>query len=192
MHPPDHSARSGPAPAEHLQRIRRISVVMVSVCRMLIGGLPLVFVAFWALADAGQLATQAHLPAAALQLPLPALQRAAAAAVMAMPLVCLLLGVRQAQLCFARFAAGQVFTPEATLRLQRLAGWMAAAALMALLAAMAASVLLTWHQPTGQRHLALGIGSDHLFTLFFAALVWLMAHVIGQGQALAQENAAFV
>ena len=72
------------------------------------------------------------------------------------------------------------------------AGWMAAAALMALLAAMAASVLLTWHQPTGQRHLALGIGSDHLFTLFFAALVWLMAHVIGQGQALAQENAAFV
>jgi hypothetical protein len=31
-----------------------------------------------------------------------------------------------------------------------------------------------------------------VFTLFFAATVWLMAAVIGQGQALAEENQRFV
>ncbi|EWS62519.1 hypothetical protein Y695_04255 [Hydrogenophaga sp. T4] len=53
-------------------------------------------------------------------------------------------------------------------------------------------MLLTLHNPPGLRHLALGIGSDHLFTFFFAGLVWLMAAVIGQGQALAEENERFV
>ena len=39
---------------------------------------------------------------------------------------------------------------------------------------------------------SVGIGSDHVFTLFFAGLVWLMAAVIAQGQTLAEENEGFV
>ena len=40
--------------------------------------------------------------------------------------------------------------------------------------------------------ISVGIGSDLVFTLFFAGLVWLMAAVIAQGQTLAEENEGFV
>lgn len=111
---------------------------------------------------------------------------------MGVPLALLLTGVNQARRCFVLFAQGRVFTAQATDLLRRFAGWVAGAALAALVAGAATSVLLTLHNPIGQRHLAIGIGSDHLFTLFFAGLVWLMAAVIGQGQALAEENQGFV
>ena len=54
------------------------------------------------------------------------------------------------------------------------------------------TALLTLNNPPGQRHLSVGIGSDLVFTLFFAGLVWLMAAVIAQGQTLAEENEGFV
>jgi hypothetical protein len=40
--------------------------------------------------------------------------------------------------------------------------------------------------------LVIALSSEHVFTLFFAALVWLMADIMGQGQALAEENERFV
>jgi hypothetical protein len=104
----------------------------------------------------------------------------------------LLTGVWQAKRCFAQFAQGQVFTQDATAHLRRFAGWVAAAALSAVVAGAVTSVLLTLGNPPGARQLAVGINTNHLFTLFFAALVWLMADVIGQGQALAEENERFV
>ena len=90
------------------------------------------------------------------------------------------------------FAQGQVFTLQATALLGRFAGWVAWAALASMLAGSATSVLLTLNNPPGQRHLSVGIGSDLVFTLFFAGLVWLMAAVIAQGQTLAEENEGFV
>ena len=48
------------------------------------------------------------------------------------------------------------------------------------------------NNPPGMRHLSVSFGSDQVFTLFFAGMVWLMAAVIGQGQKLAEENASFI
>jgi hypothetical protein len=76
--------------------------------------------------------------------------------------------------------------------LRRFAGWVAAAALAAIVTVPVISVLLTLHNAPGSRQLVLALSSDHVFTLFFAAVVWLMADIMSQGQALAEENESFV
>lgn len=180
------------SPSAQLGRLRRVSAGMVWVCRALLLLMPLALAGYWAWAGPDSLAARANLSPALLVAPLHAWQRAAAALAMAWPLGCLLVGVAQAHRCFALFAQGEVFTVRTTALLRRFSGWVAAAALTAILASAAVSVLLTMTNPPGMRHLAIGIGSDHVFTLFFAATVWLMAAVIGQGQALAEENQRFV
>ena len=176
----------------HLHRIQRISRVMVRICLALVALLPLALVIYWATATAPELAAQGNLQAGVIRAPLQVWQRIASAVVSAIPLACLLMGVWQAKQCFAQFAKGDVFTASAVGCLRRFAGWTATAALAAIVAGAAISILLTINNPPGTRQLALGISSNQVFTLFFAALVWLMADVIGQGQALADENKQFV
>ena len=178
--------------ANHLAHIRRISRWMVWACTGLICVLPMALVFYWATTSAPDLAQQGNLQSSAIQAPLQDWQRWAGGAVTAVPLAMLLVGVWQARRCFAQFARGQVFTTQATDHLRRFAGWVAAAALAAIVAGAATSVLLTLHNPPGMRHLAVGIGSSHVLTLFFAGLVWLMADIIGQGLTLAEENERFV
>lgn len=175
-----------------LQRVRRISRWMERACWLLLLGLPLALVGYWATASDAALAAHVQLAPPALQGPLATWQRVASGGVMAIPLGLLLTGVWQARRCFAMFARGQVFTRQATVLLGHFAGWVAWAALASMLASGVGSVLLTWHNPPGQRQLALGISSDHVFTLFFAGTVWLLAAVIAQGRSLAEENEGFV
>ena len=174
------------------QRVRRLSRLMVAACWALLVLLPLGLVGYWASASQAQLLAHTGVPPELVAAPLVAWQRLAGGAVTAVPLVLALCGVWQAKTCFADFARGQVFTARATRLLRRFAGWVAAAAGAALLAGTASSVILSLNNPPGARQLAIGIGSDHLFTLFFAGLVWLMAAVIGEGQALAEDNQGFV
>lgn len=181
-----------PAVPMSMQRLRRISRWMVFACTALLIVLPLALAAYWAVASESQLASHANLSAQAILAPIALWQRVAAGLVTAVPLALLLAGVWQARRCFEMFARGEVFTRQATTRLRRFAGWVAWAALAALLTGAATSVLLTLHNPPGMRQLAIGIGSNHIFTLFFAGLVWLMAAVIAQGQSLAEENEGFV
>ena len=181
-----------PSAVPSLQSVRRISRWMVVACWAILLLLPLALLVYWATASDAVLAGHASLPSGAVQGQLLPWQRLAAGAVMGVPLALLLIGVWQARRCFEMFAQGQVFTAQATHLLRRFAGWVAWAALAALLASSVTSVLLTLHHPPGMRHLAISIGSDHVFTLFFAGLVWLMAAVIGQGQAMAEENEGFV
>jgi hypothetical protein len=175
-----------------LQRVRRISRWMVAACWTLLIVLPVALVWYWAMASEAELAGHANLPPQAILGALAAWQRIAAGAAMGVPLALLLAGVWQARRCFEMFAQGQVFSLQSTALLGRFAGWVAWAALASMLARSATSVLLTLNNPPGLRHLSVGIGSDHVFTLFFAGLVWLMAAVIAQGQTLAEENEGFV
>lgn len=179
-------------PLNHLQRIQRVSRIMVRICLAMIVIMPFALVIYWATASAPELAAQGNLQASVIRAPLQVWQRVAAALVSGLPLACLLIGVWQAKRCFEQFVKGDVFTVYAVVCLRRFAGWVAAAALAAILAGMVISVLLTLNNPSGTRQLAVGISSNQVFTLFFAALVWLMADVIGQGQSLADENKQFV
>jgi hypothetical protein len=179
-------------PKDPLKHVRRTSHLMVAACWVLMILLPLSLAVYWAVAGDAMLARHANLQVSAVGALIAPWQRLAGAGVMALPLGLLLAGLWQAKGCFEQFAQGRVFTRQATERLRRFAGWVASAALAAIVASAATSVLLTMHNPPGMRQLAIGVGSNHLFTLFFAGLVWLMAAVIGQGQALAEENEGFV
>lgn len=179
-------------PLQTNNQIRQISRLMVLACWTLLLLLPAALVYFWLTTSDTGLAVQSGLPANAVVLPLPTWQRLAAGAVTALPLGLLLMGIWQAKRCFGHFLQGQVFTAHAIGLLRSFAGWVAAATVAAMLAGVLASVLLTLHNPPGMRHLALGISSSHLFALFFAGLVWLMAAIMGQGQSLADENRSFV
>jgi site-specific recombinase len=85
-----------------------------------------------------------------------------------------------------------VFVVEATNYLRRFAGRVAASVAVGMLCSTALSVVLTLGNPPGMRHVAIGVGSNEVFMLLFAGMVWLMAAVIGQGQSLAEENESFV
>ena len=160
-------------PADHLQQIRRLSRVMAWTSMTLTALLPCVLMVYWATTSAPELAAQGNLSANAIQLPLLPWQRLAGAAITSVPLILLLTGLWHARQCFDQFAKGQVFTVQATARLRRFAGWVAAAALAAIVAGAATSVILTLHNPPGARQLSVGISSNHLFTLFFAAVAAL-------------------
>lgn len=183
---------NGVSSDRNLRRVRRISAVMVWASRALMVAMPLALVGYWGWAGPQSLAAQGNVPPSLLMAPLATWQRVASALVMAVPLVLLLWGVMQAQRCFVLFARGEVFSSRTTALLRRFSGWVATAALAAILASAVISVVLTITNPPGLRQVAVGIGSNHVFTLFFAATVWLMAAVIGQGQALAEENRGFV
>jgi hypothetical protein len=175
-----------------MQRIRQLSRWMALACLVLIAVLPVDLVYYWASASPADLRSQGNLPMDAIQGPLAIWQRVAGAVVTGLPLAMLLVGVGQARQCFVQFARGQVFTVQAIAYLRKFAGWVAAAAVAAIIAGAVTSVLLTLNNPPGLRHLALGVSSNQVFTVFFAGLVWLMADVIGQGQLLAAENESFV
>jgi hypothetical protein len=183
---------AAPARTDHLQRIRRVSRLMAWACLALIVVLPLALVYYWMITSTPELAASGNLAPRSIAFPLQLWQRVAAAAITGVPLGLLLMGLYQARLCFVQFEQGDVFSALATARLRRFAGWVAAAALAAIVAAAVTSVVLSINNPPGTRQLAIGVGSNQIFTLFFAGLVWLMADIIGQGQALADENQRFV
>lgn len=173
-------------------RIQRLSQFLAISCLVLMIVLPIAVIIYWIWASPAELALRVNLPASAIQGPLLAWQRATAILITEVPLALLIIGLWQARKCFKLFAVGQVFTAEAVRCLRRFAGWVMVSVVVGLVASVALSVLLTLHNAPGTRHVALGIGSDQIFTLFFAGMVWLMAAVISQGQALAEENATFI
>jgi hypothetical protein len=190
--PGHRTAVNAPAPDTYPQRIRRMSRALAIACLLLIVTLPIAVMAWWYLADAAQLAVRANLPADAIRSPLLAWQRWAGALATETALALLLIGLWEARACFRLFAAGEVFTSRAARHLRNFAGWVLGSLVAGIVATAAVSAVLTMNNPPGMRHLAVSIGTDQVFMLLFAAMVWLMAAVIGQGTSMAEENAKFV
>lgn len=176
----------------HERNIQQLSAVLAATCLALTVLLPIAVIVYWLLADAHELAMRANLPAGAVAVPLALWQRITAAFATEIPLGMVLIGLWHARRCFNFFQRGRVFSAETVACLRRFAGWVTVSVFAAIIVSAAISVMLTLNNPPGLRHLAIGIGSDQVFTLFFAGMVWLMAAVIGQGEALADENASFV
>ena len=174
----------------HVQGMSRL---LAPACTALIFLLPIVVAGYWMLEDAGSLAVRsAALAPDAVVAPLATWQRVVGALLTEGALLPLLIGLWQARRCFVQFASGQIFTMFAAQCLKRFAGWSLVSVLAGIVTTTALSVLITLHNPPGFRHLAIGVGTDQVFFAFFAGMVWLMAAVIGEGQALAEENATFI
>ena len=175
-----------------MQRMRHNSQLMAWACVAIILSLPIAQAAYWASVSSADLAVQGNLPSLLIQQPLQHWQRLAAGATMGLPLALILAGVWQARCCFAHFARGLVFSAQVARNLRNAAGFMALAGGVAILCGAATSAILTWTNAPGTRQLSFAISSNHIFTLFFAGLVWMMADVIAKGCALVEENQSFV
>lgn len=173
-------------------RIRRWSTLLSVACLLLMIVLPIVVAAYWALADVKMLAQAVNLTLGAGQESLKSWQRLAGGLLTEASLALLLIGLWQARKCFRLFAAGQLFTSETVGCLRGFAAWVAASVAAGMVANTAISVLITVLNPPGMRQLVIGVGSEQVFALLFAGMVWLMAAVMSQGQLLAEENATYI
>lgn len=177
---------------ERVNQVRRLSRWLMSACTVFMVLLPVVLLGYWSSAEPRELVMRANLPPSALTGPLTIAQRLLSAVLSLVPLLLMMIGLLQARRCFAGFAHGRIFTAEAVTLLRRFAGWMALSVMASVVVAALLSAVLTMNNPPGMRHLAVSVGSPHVFMLFFSAMTWLMAAIIGQGQQLADENASFV
>jgi hypothetical protein len=110
----------------------------------------------------------------------------------AAPLACLIYGLLQARRCFDASAAGGFFTAEPARGLRSFAIAIVVSTALKPIAGALLSVLLSWSSQPGRKTLILSVSSDTLLALIFAGLIAVIAWVMTQASALADENAQFV
>lgn len=174
------------------KRIQTLSRILAQFCLALIILLPVAVATYWAIAEAESLALKVNLPREVISGELHIWQRLAGCFLTEIYLGLFLAGLWQARKCFIHFAQGNVFTAYAAKCLKRFSGWSLASIVAECIASTTISSLLTLENTDHSRHLIFNVNSDQVLLVFFAALVWLMADIISEGQALAEENSKFI
>ncbi len=103
-----------------------------------------------------------------------------------------LFGLTQLWKLFDDYARGHVFTETAALRLRRLGIVAMLVGVVKPLTGAALSLVLSWHNPPGERALTLSLSSDDYVSLLAGAVLLAIASVMREATRLAQENAEFV
>lgn len=93
---------------------------------------------------------------------------------------------------FRRIEHGMLFDPDTIRALKHFSRWLLLSAIAGISTSPLLSLLLSWHQPGGQRFLSIDIGTPALNSLGVALLVWLIAQILHQGLLLARENQEFI
>jgi hypothetical protein len=181
-----------PSPAE---RLRRMSLWMRAL--IVVGALILVLVPgfFWmAEPDVLQKAAADLLPASAQpgRFTITPAVRHGAIGVVAASVALGLYALLQVWHLFGAYGRGVVFGPEASGRLRRLAWALMAAALVRPLTKTVVVLLLTWHNPPGQRQLVISLSWEDYLSLLFGGLLFAMSWAMVEARRLEQENAGFV
>jgi hypothetical protein len=175
-----------------LKRVRRVSRIMAGFCLFGMVALPAGLALLWThpawIANAYP-ATQPFLrdPSG-----WPAYLPYAGFAIMLVPAGVLVFGMNELRRLFRLYAAGHIFSPLATRRLKRFAATVLAQVILHPLAGAGLSVLLTAHNPPGQRHLAIGVGSPEFGALLLGGLILVIAWIMGESARIADENKSFV
>lgn len=183
---PDPSMRSG-----RLERVRSLSRLMGALCVVAGAALVAVTLYYWAVTPSPEMLANAQLANAAPR-EFGGATRTFAFVISMVPLAALIWGLIQARRCFQAFADGHFFSLEAVGGLKRFALAVFASALLQPIAAAALSLLLSWGGSAGTRTLALSISSDTLFALFFAGTMTVIAWVMAEAAAIADEHAQIV
>jgi hypothetical protein len=174
-----------------LQKIRRASKKLELLCFLALIVLPILVPFVW-MGDSSALAQRANIAPSSIQNPLETWQRVVGAFLTEIPVVLMCAGLWQVRKCFQGFSQGEVFTNEAAVYLKKFSVWMMRSAFAALIVSALLSSLLTLGNAPGSRIVAVGLSTEQVLLLFFSCVVWLMAEIIRQGQALAQENSSFI
>ncbi|OYU85877.1 MAG: hypothetical protein CFE29_31845 [Bradyrhizobiaceae bacterium PARB1] len=174
-----------------LNRIRTVSRAMALICGTTSVLLSVAMALYWATTATPVLFTHAGMP----YFPSEDLDlggRFFAFVISMMPLGAFVCGLLIARRCFAAFARGEVFADRPIRDLRLFAIAIAASALLKPVAGAALTVLLSLHMATGTKAVAVNIGSDTLIALIFAGTVAVIASVMSEALAIADENRQFV
>ena len=98
----------------------------------------------------------------------------------------------QVRLLFGLYGHGAIFTPDNARILRCIAWAVILNAPASVLKGMVMSVLLSWNSGPGQRELAVSLGTGELFALFAGVILLVISWVMGQAQAVWEENRQFV
>ncbi|KRB26829.1 MULTISPECIES: DUF2975 domain-containing protein [Mesorhizobium] len=182
---------SDPNRLARLNRIRLFSLALARGCILLAALLAAGLVFYWFSASPSSIAADALMPPEWLA-GLGMGRRAAGFAISFVPLACLIVALMSARRCFGAFAAGNFFGRDAVKGLRDFALGLLASALLKPFSAAALSVLLSSDAPAGQHRLTLGFGSDTILALLAAGIIAVIAWVLAEAAALADENAQFI
>ena len=182
---------SDPSRHARLNRIRLLSLALARGCILLAALLTAGLLFYWFSASTSSIAADARMPAEWLT-GLGTGRRAAGFAISFVPLACLIVALMSARRCFGAFAAGDFFGRDAVKGLRDFALGLLASALLKPFSAAALSVLLSSDAPAGQHRLTLGFGSDTILALLAAGIIAVIAWVLAEASALADENAQFI
>jgi hypothetical protein len=178
-------------PAHRAERIRRLSKIMSGLYLATSVILTAGTLYYWFATPPADILTAAKLPVTGVEnLGFPI--RLLAFLVSMLPLAALIWGLRQAQQCFNGFAKQQFFTAETVGSLRAFAMAVFVSTLLQPFAYAALSLILSWTNPAGQRALSIGISSDMWLGLLFAGTIIVIAWVMREAIAIADENAQFI
>jgi hypothetical protein len=174
-----------------LQKIRRASKKLDLLCLLALFVLPTLVPFVW-MSDTSALAQLANLAPSSIQNPIQSWQRVAGILFTEIPVTLMCVGLWQARKCFQEFSKGEIFTDKAAVYLKKFSVWMMRSAIAALIVSALLSSILTLGNAPGSRILSIAVSTEQVVLLFFSCVVWLMAEIIRQGQALAKENSSFI
>ncbi|MEM8590098.1 MAG: DUF2975 domain-containing protein [Pseudomonadota bacterium] len=173
-----------------LTRVARLAGILRITCAIGMVALPaLVLIEFWTSDVTGFLGVRAGITTID-AIPLPA--RILALVVAMIPIGLGVYGLYWLQRLFALYRAGTVFAVANSRCLKMFAWTQIISGLLQPVIGAALSVIISWHNPPGQRMLAITLDSNMLGTLLFGLLILVIAWVMGEASRVADENAQFV
>jgi len=176
-----------------LDRVRRLALWVQLLCVAGAAIVVLVPAQLWSRADWLETVVRKFwVTDAGIPLQLDAASRAWGWAASCLPSAVLLFALWQVWCLFGAYRLGQVFTAEPVLRLRRLAQALMVHALAQPLGHTLSILALTLGNPSGKRQLVLGLAFDHFISFFIGLVIWGIAQVMQQAQAVAAENAEFI
>ncbi len=112
--------------------------------------------------------------------------------VMMVPTAIGLYGLAHLRRTFVESAAGHSFSKASVDGFRRFAWAVLFYVISVPVMKAALSVVLSFHNPPGQRVLAIELSSNDVIGLFLAGLLVAVGHIFAEARALAEENASFV
>jgi hypothetical protein len=177
---------------EKMHRIQKVSAFMGGLCLVLAILAPLAVALVWI-----QFTTFAPNLPGINQLPFDpadtgALTRLAGFLVHMLPTAIAIYGLLQARRLFGLYRIGRIFTLDNTRCLTRIARALIAYTLVLPVCGSLLSVLLTWHNPPGERMLTVTFSSDYIGLLVIGASMLVITWIMDEGRKLAEDNAQIV
>jgi hypothetical protein len=103
-----------------------------------------------------------------------------------------LFAMLQAWRLFGAYGRGQVFGPAAVRHLRAIAWALIATSVWHVLSATLSILLLSWHNPPGQRQLSIGVSLEDYLGALFGGLLIAIAWAMTEAARIEQDNAGFV